>query len=60
MTVSKTGVGLFGTESAPRMVRLMAESERLGFDRCWVGDSQNIWRECYSLIGAGAVTTERL
>lgn len=60
MTVTTTGVGLFGTDPAPRMIELMTAAEQLGFDRCWVGDSQNIWRECYSMIGAGAVNTDQL
>lgn len=60
MTVTSIGVGLFGTEPAPRMVELMELSEALGYRHCWVGDSQNIWRESYTLMGAAGVKTERL
>lgn len=60
MNAPAIGVGLFGTQPAPEMVGLIRTAEQLGFDRCWIGDSQNIWRECYSLLGAGAVSTERI
>ena len=60
MTVTSTGVGLFGTEPAPRMVELMKLAETLGYEHCWVGDSQNIWRECYTMMAAAGVQTERI
>lgn len=60
MTVTTTGVGLFGTEPAPRMVELMKLAESLGYEHCWVGDSQNIWRECYTMMAAAGVQTNRI
>lgn len=35
-------------------------AERLGYDAVWVADSQLIWRELYTLLGAVAVTTSRV
>jgi 5,10-methylenetetrahydromethanopterin reductase len=60
MTGPAIGVGLFGTEPAPRMVQLVEHAERLGYHRCWIGDSQNIWRETYTLLGAAAGRTSRI
>jgi len=60
MSASSIGVGLFGTEPAPRMVELMTLAEGLGYRHCWVGDSQNIWRECYSLMAAAGAATDRI
>jgi 5,10-methylenetetrahydromethanopterin reductase len=42
------------------MVELTRLAEDLGFDRAWVGDSQNIWREAYVTLGAIAQATERI
>jgi 5,10-methylenetetrahydromethanopterin reductase len=35
-------------------------AERLGYDAVWFGDSQLIWREMYSVMGATAARTERV
>lgn len=35
-------------------------AERLGYDQIWLGDSQNIWRELYVLLGAAAFATSRV
>ncbi|HWL42088.1 MAG TPA: LLM class flavin-dependent oxidoreductase [Ilumatobacter sp.] len=60
MTVTSIGLGLFGTEHAERTVQLAELAERRGYDNLWLGDSQNIWREAYTLAGAIAARTERL
>lgn len=57
--VSK-GVGLFPTEPVGVMRKLTLLAESLGFDHAWFGDSQNIWRESSTTIGACAVGTERI
>ncbi len=56
----KFGVGLFPTESFPRMVSLIKLSEDLGFSCAYVGDSQMIWREAYVILGAAAMVTKKI
>lgn len=34
--------------------------ESLGYDNVWIGDSQNIWRESSTVMGAAAVSTNRV
>ncbi len=55
-----TGVGLFPTEPIGAMRELTLLAESLGYDHAWFGDSQNIWRESSTTIGACAVGTERI
>lgn len=57
--VSK-GVGLFPTEPVPAMRDLTLLAESLDYRNVWFGDSQNIWRESSTTMGACAVGTERV
>ncbi|HKV54691.1 MAG TPA: LLM class flavin-dependent oxidoreductase [Candidatus Binataceae bacterium] len=34
--------------------------EELGYDRCWVPDSQMIWSDCYAVLALAAVNTKRI
>lgn len=34
--------------------------EELGYDRCWVPDSQMIWSDCYATMALAAVNTTRI
>ncbi|WP_396933940.1 LLM class flavin-dependent oxidoreductase [Mycolicibacterium sp.] len=54
------GVGLFPTEPVGAMCEYVKLSESLGYDNVWFGDSQNIWRESSTVMGAAAVGTERI
>lgn len=54
------GVGLFPTESTGVMCSYVRLCEDLGYDNVWFGDSQNIWRESSTVMGAAAVGTERI
>lgn len=54
------GVSLYGTERAPKMVRLVELAEELGYRNVWLGDSQNLWREAYTVLGAAAPRTKRI
>jgi 5,10-methylenetetrahydromethanopterin reductase len=53
-------LGLFPTESPPRMVELIRLAEDLGYGCVYVGDSQMIWREAYVILGAAAQATSRI
>ncbi len=54
------GVGLFPTEPVAKMREYVQLSESLGYDHVWFGDSQNIWRESSTVMGAAAVGTEKI
>lgn len=54
------GVGLFPTEPTGAMCSYVRMCEDLGYDNVWFGDSQNIWRESSTVMGAAAVGTERI
>jgi 5,10-methylenetetrahydromethanopterin reductase len=54
------GVGLFPTEPIGAMREYVQLAESLGYDHVWFGDSQNIWRESSTVMGAAAVGTERI
>ena len=54
------GVGLFPTEPTAAMCSYVRLCEDLGYDNVWFGDSQNIWRESSTVMGAAAVGTERI
>lgn len=58
--VMSMGVGLFPTERPERLRELTHLAEELGYEDVWFGDSQNIWREAYTTMGAAAVGTERI
>src|SRR5690242_20602532 len=54
------GVGLFPTEPVAQMCDYVRLCEALGYDNVWIGDSQNIWRESSTVMGAAAVGTEKV
>ena len=54
------GVGLFPTEPLPRMLALTQLAEELGYSCAYIGDSQMIWREAYTILGAAAMVTKRI
>lgn len=54
------GVGLFPTEPVTTMREYTLLAESLGYANVWFGDSQNIWRESSTTMGAAAVGTERI
>lgn len=60
MSAVQFGVGLFPTESPRRMVELIKLAEDLGYTCAYVGDSQMIWREAYTILGAAAMATSRI
>jgi 5,10-methylenetetrahydromethanopterin reductase len=53
-------VGLFPTESLQRMLTLIRLSEDVGFSCAYIGDSQMIWREAYTILGAAAIVTKKI
>jgi len=58
--IMEFGVGLFPTESLPRMIQLAKLSEELGFSHVWIGDSHLIWREAYVNMAAAALSTSKI
>jgi 5,10-methylenetetrahydromethanopterin reductase len=54
------GVDLHPIVDARTLLGEAQLADRLGYDIVWVADSQLIWREAYSLLGAIAATTERV
>ncbi|GLY68122.1 LLM class flavin-dependent oxidoreductase [Amycolatopsis taiwanensis] len=58
--MTSKGVGLFPTEPIGAMREYVQLAESLGYDHVWFGDSQNIWRESSTVMGAAAVGTERV
>ncbi|VEG54124.1 5,10-methylenetetrahydromethanopterin reductase [Mycolicibacterium aurum] len=54
------GAGLFPTEPTAAMCAYVRLCEDLGYDHVWFGDSQNIWRESSTVMGAAAVGTSRI
>lgn len=53
-------LGLFPTEPPRRIVELIRLAEQLGYATVYLGDSQMIWREAYTILGAAAMVTERI
>lgn len=53
-------LGIVPREPAPQVLELCVEAERLGFGGLWVADSQSIFRDAYTLLGAAAVRTRRV
>jgi 5,10-methylenetetrahydromethanopterin reductase len=53
-------LGLFPTEAPRRLLDLIRLAEDLGYHTVYVGDSQMIWREAFSLLGAAALVTSRI
>lgn len=56
----KKGVGLFPTEPIDKMRDYTLLAEELGYEHVWFGDSQNIWRESSTTLGAAAVGTSTI
>ncbi len=54
------GLGLFPTETATRIIELTRLAEELGYTCAYIGDSQMIWREAYTILGGAAVATSRI
>ena len=54
------GVHIHIEGSARRVVEQVRLAEELGYDSAWVGDSQMIMPEPYSVLGACALNTERI
>jgi 5,10-methylenetetrahydromethanopterin reductase len=53
-------LGLFPTEPPRRLLELIRLAEDLGYHTLYLGDSQMIWRETFSLLGAAALATSRI
>src|SRR5919206_426497 len=53
-------LGLFPTEPPRRLLELIRLTEDLGYHTVYLGDSQMIWREAFSLLGAAALVTSRI
>src|SRR5918911_1923349 len=53
-------LGLFPTEPPRRLLELIRLAEDLGYHTLYLGDSQMIWREAFSLLGAAALATSRI
>lgn len=56
----KIGVGYAAHVPAPEVIAAARTAERLGLDTFWVTDSHLIGREVFTLLGALAVSTERI
>src|SRR6266542_7171794 len=56
----KIGVGFAAHPTAPMVIEAARTAERLGFDCFWVTDSHLIGREVLAMLGALAVSTERI
>jgi 5,10-methylenetetrahydromethanopterin reductase len=54
------GVEIHPYYDAKTVLREIELAERLEYDHVWIGDSQNIWRELYVLLGAAANATSRV
>lgn len=54
------GVGIFPTEPPRRILSLVMLAESLGYDTAYIGDSQMIWREAFTILGAAATATKRI
>jgi 5,10-methylenetetrahydromethanopterin reductase len=53
-------LGIVPREPAPQVLALCVEAEALGLDGLWVADSQSVFREALSLLGACAASTDRV
>lgn len=54
------GLGIFGYVPAPEILRIVRLADELGVRNAWIGDSQLLWREAFSLLGACAVQTKSI
>ncbi|HLZ28172.1 MAG TPA: LLM class flavin-dependent oxidoreductase [Chloroflexota bacterium] len=60
MTPIRFGIGFAPTVPAPRVIETARLAEQLGFDVFWLTDSHLAAREAMTLLGALAVSTERI
>jgi 5,10-methylenetetrahydromethanopterin reductase len=54
------GFGIFGYVTAPEVLQIVGLADNLGVRNAWLGDSQIIWREAYTLLGASSVLTKNI
>jgi 5,10-methylenetetrahydromethanopterin reductase len=54
------GFGIFGYVTGPEVLKVVRLADDLGVSNAWLGDSQNIWRETYTLLGASSVLTRNI
>jgi 5,10-methylenetetrahydromethanopterin reductase len=60
MSTPAFGVELFQYLPAATIIEEARLAERLGYDSVWLGDAQLLWRELWVMLGAIAVSTERV
>src|ERR1700716_1866049 len=60
MTPVRFGIGFAPHVPAPRVIDTARLAEQLGFDVFWITDSHLAAREAMTLLGALAVSTERI
>lgn len=59
-TAPRRGLSVYPTAPPRRLVELSLAAEAAGYQHLWFGDSQNIWREAYTTMGAVAAATDRI
>ena len=60
MQVAAYDLGVIPRVSASETVELCVEAEALGFGGVWVAESQSVFRDAFTILGAVAGRTERL
>src|SRR5437899_10699276 len=60
MTNVRFGVGFAPNVPAPQVIEAAQLAERLGYDVFWITDSHLAAREAMTMLGALAVSTERI
>ena len=60
MSGVRFGVGFAPSVAAPQVIETAQLAERLGFDAFWITDSHLAVREAMAMLGALAVSTERI
>ncbi|OCW85790.1 hypothetical protein A8M60_03935 [Nocardia farcinica] len=53
----KIGASVYPTQPVAGLIELSRGAEELGFESLYFGDSQNIWRESFTVMGAVAAST---
>jgi 5,10-methylenetetrahydromethanopterin reductase len=56
----RVGLALYPTQPINDMVKAAKVAENHNFSTLWIGDSQNIWRESFTAMGAIAHSTSRI
>lgn len=56
----KLGASIYPTQPVAELITLSRHAENLGFNTLYFGDSQNIWREAFTVMGAVAASTDRI